>query len=366
MSTQMDRLLAAAAELAQVGGWERDLQTGESLWSDQLYAILGVGRGDVEPGGEALLSFIHPADRDRVAAVMATVLEDPGQFTAEGVTGEFRVVRPEGDVRDVRVRGRIEVEAGEPARWVATLHDVTDQRVTERQLEARFAVSQALRQWESFEEGVVDLLRRVGTALDYPMGSFWLWDDEARGLVCRAFWSAPDCDPGEYELANRSQVFRPGQGKPGLAWQLREPVVTADVGSDARFSPRLAAIERGVTSGVAFPAVGYEGPVAVLSFYSFEQRVPSESLVRTLTGIGGELGRFLSRRRAQLGPRPLSEREVEILRLAAEGLSGPDIADRLTISPATVKTHFQNIYEKLGVSDRVAAVAWALRTGLIH
>jgi PAS domain S-box-containing protein len=366
MSTAMFRLLAATATLAQVGGWERDLRSGESLWSDQLYRILGIAPGAVKPGGHALLSFVHPADRERVAGLLAAAVQQPERFPEEGVSDEFRVVRPEGDVRDVRVRARFEREGGRPARWLATVHDVTDQRVTERELEARFAVSQALREWESFEEGVVDLLRRLGTALDYPMASFWVWGEEERALVCRAFWSAPDVEPGEFELAERSQTFRPGEGKPGLAWELREPVITADPSTDARFRPRQAAIARGVTSGIAFPAVGYDGPVAVLSFYGFERRVPSDSLVRTLTGIGGELGRFLSRRRAQLGPRPLSEREVEILRLSAEGLSGPAIAERLTISPATVKTHFQNIYDKLGVSDRVAAVAWALRTGLIH
>ena len=68
----------------------------------------------------------------------------------------------------------------------------------------------------------------------------------------------------------------------------------------------------------------------------------------------------------QLGPRTLSEREIEVLRLAAEGASGPAIAEQLVLSPATVKTHFEHIYEKLGVGDRAAAVAYALRSGLIH
>ena len=87
--------------------------------------------------------------------------------------------------------------------------------------------------------------------------------------------------------------------------------------------------------------------------------------MRTLTAIGAELGRFLERRRAELGPRPLSEREIEVLLLAAAGLSGPAIAERLVLSPATVKTHFEHIYVKLGVGDRASAVAQALRTGLI-
>lgn len=61
----------------------------------------------------------------------------------------------------------------------------------------------------------------------------------------------------------------------------------------------------------------------------------------------------------------LTERELEVLQLAAGGSSGPQIAERLAISPTTVKTHFENIYAKLGASDRAAAVATALRVGLI-
>ena len=61
----------------------------------------------------------------------------------------------------------------------------------------------------------------------------------------------------------------------------------------------------------------------------------------------------------------LTPREREILQLAAEGLSGPSIAERLVLSPATVKTHFRNLYEKLGVGDRAAAVAEGMRLGLI-
>jgi DNA-binding CsgD family transcriptional regulator len=65
-------------------------------------------------------------------------------------------------------------------------------------------------------------------------------------------------------------------------------------------------------------------------------------------------------------PAPLTPREREVLQLAAEGLSGPDIAERLVVSAATVKTHFSNIYKKLGVNDRAAAVARGLRLGFIH
>jgi DNA-binding CsgD family transcriptional regulator len=65
-------------------------------------------------------------------------------------------------------------------------------------------------------------------------------------------------------------------------------------------------------------------------------------------------------------PWPLTPRELELLALAADGLSGPDLAERLGLSPATVNTHFRNIYLKLDVRSRAGAVAKAMRVGLIN
>ena len=62
----------------------------------------------------------------------------------------------------------------------------------------------------------------------------------------------------------------------------------------------------------------------------------------------------------------LTPREVEVLQLLAFGHTNRDIADQLFISPDTVKTHLEHIFEKLGASDRTAAVAEALRRRLIE
>jgi DNA-binding NarL/FixJ family response regulator len=62
----------------------------------------------------------------------------------------------------------------------------------------------------------------------------------------------------------------------------------------------------------------------------------------------------------------LTAREVEVLQLLAFGHTNKDIAEQLFISPDTVKTHLEHIFEKLGTSDRTAAVAEALRRHLIE
>jgi NarL family two-component system response regulator LiaR len=65
-----------------------------------------------------------------------------------------------------------------------------------------------------------------------------------------------------------------------------------------------------------------------------------------------------------LTPDPLTEREVDVVRLVAQGLSNRQIADRLVIGEATVRTHVGNILNKLHLANRVQATLYALREGL--
>jgi len=63
-------------------------------------------------------------------------------------------------------------------------------------------------------------------------------------------------------------------------------------------------------------------------------------------------------------PAPLTQREVEVLKLVANGLSNQEIADSLSISEATVRTHVSHILRKLHIASRTQAALYALREGL--
>ena len=113
------------------------------------------------------------------------------------------------------------------------------------------------------------------------------------------------------------------------------------------------------------------------------KNAPPEQLVdavRTVAGGDGLLAPEVTRRVieefARRSPAPaspaadalseLTDRELEVLRLMARGLSNAQIADRLVISPGTAKTHVGRILMKLGLGNRVQAVVLAYETGLVR
>lgn len=95
---------------------------------------------------------------------------------------------------------------------------------------------------------------------------------------------------------------------------------------------------------------------------------PAEQTMSAPTLSGGsspsaaeELMRTSDRRNAPTSPFPLSDREMEVLLLMAEGLTTKEISAQLSISSVTVRNHTQHILRKLAVHSRVEAILWALR-----
>jgi len=124
--------LAEAQQIARLGSWEWDLVNDHVVWSDELYRIYGV-RGDRSAGSYgSYLDKVHADDRARVARVMETAVAE-----RRGWSLDYRIVRPDGEVRMVHGRGEVVLdEQGRPAVVRGTAQDVTESRRVEDALRA--------------------------------------------------------------------------------------------------------------------------------------------------------------------------------------------------------------------------------------
>lgn len=95
-----------------------------------------------------------------------------------------------------------------------------------------------------------------------------------------------------------------------------------------------------------------------------EMLLSREDLARSLRGLNPSVNEAASTAHDLV--HPLSEREVDVLRLLATGLGNRQIGELLFVTENTIKTHVVHIIGKLGVSDRVQAAVWAARHGLLE
>lgn len=352
-----EALLAAAEQVAGLGSFEWLPEDDELLWSDNLYRIMGFEPGEIEPTFAWAMSLIHPDDLDRVQA-------SRDDWSAGGTkrSSGYRIIRPDGSVRHLRTTMVVWEEGASPRRLIAAVQDLTEQRERDMIISAHAATIEALESWAGFDEGLQGLLAELSGALGCVCAVVWVPVGSLLQVV--ATWQRDGDVTADFDSTQRALTPPRGAGLAGRAWEAGVPVLLTG-GEEARQSRQGSGPKPGLRAAIAVPAVSAGEVLAVLEFHSQEETVLTEQLRRSLVGIGYEIGAFLSRRRGELGPPPLTPRELEILKLAAEGLSGPAIAAQLSISPATVKTHFEHAYEKLGVPDRSAAVAKLMRLGVI-
>lgn len=183
---QSEERLRLAAEAAKFGLYDIDVQTGRAYWSPQMRAILGLPEDAPVGKPGQVPSFVHPDDRERVKAVIERAYDPRGPGTFDD---EYRVLRPDGTVRWVLVKGQIQFE-GEgdtrvPVRSSGVLLDVTARRADEaalRATEQRFRqLAESLPQlvWTCDSNGSCDYLSPqwtefTGAERDTKLGFGWL------------------------------------------------------------------------------------------------------------------------------------------------------------------------------------------------
>ncbi len=128
---QSEKLLNKAQQIAHIGSLEYNIETHKEIWSNEVFRILGISPGDIEPSKEALLSFIHPNDLEFVKTNIKQAnieLRDMSFYT--------RIIRKDGAMRYVYFESKFEFNKQEkPIMMQGILQDKTEKVIAEQERE---------------------------------------------------------------------------------------------------------------------------------------------------------------------------------------------------------------------------------------
>ena len=156
--------LAESQRIAHLGSWEWDVNSGETLWSDEVFRMYGYEPGAFVPGVEGMMEAVHPDDRETVRQAMHDALHGDRPYDFE-----HRVLRPDGSVRWIHRRAEVVRDGeGEPVRMVGTVHDVTERRLAEGELRQAKEVADAANRAKS--EFLANMSHEIRTPMNGVIG----------------------------------------------------------------------------------------------------------------------------------------------------------------------------------------------------
>jgi signal transduction histidine kinase/CheY-like chemotaxis protein/HPt (histidine-containing phosphotransfer) domain-containing protein len=183
-------------------------------------------------------------------------------------------------------------------------------KTSERHLAAQNVTTCVLVESATLAEAMPRVLEAVCKSLDWVMGVRWSVDSQAQVLRCAEIHVTPPWLLQEMVEVNRRAVLPHGVGLPGRVWSTGRAAWIADVVHDPNFPRAAAAAKDGLHGAFGFPIIGPGGFLGVMEFFSTEIREPNAAVLALFEGIGGQVGQFIERKRA--------EAELERAKVAAE------------------------------------------------
>ena len=154
--------LAEAQRIAHVGSWESDVATDCLQWSDEVYRIFGLAKGEFDGTNEAFFRLVHPDDRERVREASQNALAGRGPYDLE-----HRILRPDGSIRYVHENAEIVLDgSGKALRMIGAIHDISEHK------QAREALEEAAKRFKLVNLATQDAI------FDWDLNAGAVWRNE--------------------------------------------------------------------------------------------------------------------------------------------------------------------------------------------
>jgi PAS domain S-box-containing protein len=250
-----------------------------------------LGYSDDELRGQT--PAIHLGDEAfaQVAGELARSGRYRGELTSRSASGQMIPI----DFSAFSIKN----EAGTVLCNVGIKRDITERRRSQQRLATQHVVTRILADAPTLGAAAPRILEAVCNLLDWEVGALWSVDPDARVLGCVEVWHSSAVAIPEFEAVTRRQNFYSGIGLPGRVWASGKPAWIADVTQDSNFPRGPIAAKEGLHGGFGFPITLGNDVLGVMEFFSREIRQPDDALLQMFAIIGGQVGQFDARNRAQ-------------------------------------------------------------------
>ncbi|MDQ3523138.1 MAG: PAS domain S-box protein, partial [Gemmatimonadota bacterium] len=192
-----------------------------------------------------------------------------------------------------------------PARWglqvifTSFIRDISERKRAEKQLAARYAVTQVLAASGTVAEAIPHMLQAICENLGWDIGVYWSADVQAGHLRPAHAWTGLSAEGSEFGRISCELTFPRGEGLPGRVWEGGEPAWIPDVTRDANFVRHAAAARAGVRAGFAFPVAVEEEFIGVMEFFQRAVAEPDPALLAAMGAMGSDIAQFIKRKQAE-------------------------------------------------------------------
>ncbi len=296
---QIETRFESFIELSSEGYWEQDekyrftLISGGTLGKSGINpdSYLGTARWD-----HGAVPVADGGSWDRHKAVL-----DARQPFADFL---FKRADARGEMRYISASGEpVFDEKGRFSGYRGISKDVTERKRAEELQSLEHSVARRIAAAESVTAAMTAVIRAICETERWECGRYFRVDERAGALRFNESWGVPE--PAIQQFLERSNqrsldiVYKPGVGLMGQVWQSGQPLWVADVTKDARALQTAFTVDVGIRGGFVFPVISEGKTIGVLAFNSRQVREPDERLLKAILAIGGQIGQFLERKRAE-------------------------------------------------------------------
>ncbi|HVF12816.1 MAG TPA: SpoIIE family protein phosphatase, partial [Actinomycetota bacterium] len=304
----------------------------------------------VSKGAEALLGYpadlwledpnfweqrIHPDDRESTVKVV----KEAAELGRDHIL-QYRMIAEDDKVVWVSDVARVAIDdRGDVQGLRGRMVDITEQMDAEKRLAAVHAATLAMTEAPDLKSATSTILRGVCETLGWHVGVFWEADEDQQVLRCIDLWSDDDPRFASFVNETRQNEFSTGEGLPGRVWAAGRPIWVSDVTLDEGFSRKEGATSANIHGAFAFPVKAGKELLGVIEFFSQRIEEPDIELLQMTGSIGGQIGQFIERARAEEAVRESEARKAAIVESALDCIITIDhLGHIIEFNPASEKT----------------------------